>query len=167
MIVSLIVAVAEDNAIGRNNQLPWHLPEDLKFFKRTTLGKPVIMGRKTYESLGKPLPGRVNIVLTRNNNYQLPDGVVRCNELEASLTKLEEENTEETFIIGGGKIFEEAIGLADRLFITRVATTVPGADAFFPHIDHTQWKLHHEEPHTADEKHRYAYTFQVYERIAL
>jgi dihydrofolate reductase len=144
MIITFVVAVSENNAIGVKNQLPWHLPDDLKFFKRTTLGKPIIMGRKTFESFGnKPLPGRLNVVLSSQKDLELPEG------------------------IGGGKTFEEAMDLADRMYITQVKTVVPDADAFFPHVDHSQWVLEWKEDHEADEKHKYPFTFQRFERIAL
>jgi dihydrofolate reductase len=165
MIVSAIVAAAENNAIGKNNQLPWYLPEDLKFFKRTTLGKPVLMGRKTYESLGKPLPGRLNIVMSKQKNIELPDGVLQARDLSTAMETLEQQNNDEVFIIGGGKIFEETLQDIDRLYMTRVHTTIPDADVFFPHIDHSHWKLAWEEPHTKDEKHAYDFTFQRWERV--
>jgi len=167
MTISAIVAVSENNAIGHENQLPWHLPEDLKFFKRTTLGKPVVMGRKTFESLGKALPGRLNIVLSRQADLKLPDGVLVYNNLEDALKKLEDDGTEEAFVIGGGHVFAEAMPLLDRLYITHVHTIIEAADTFFPELDHSHWKLVWEEAHKADEKHKYAYTFQHYERIDL
>ncbi|XZF13018.1 dihydrofolate reductase [Chitinophagaceae bacterium MMS25-I14] len=168
MIISMIVAAGQHNEIGIHNNLPWHLPKDLKFFKQTTLGKPVIMGRKTFDSLGgKPLPGRLNIVLSRQEDLSLPEGVLHFNDIRDAIARLEEEKNEEGFIIGGGKIFEESIDLADRLYITRVETTVAGADAFFPHIDHSHWHMDWEEAHEADEKHAFPFTFQRYERIAL
>lgn len=167
MVVSLIVAAAEDNAIGINNTLPWNLPEDLKFFKRTTMGKPVIMGRKTFESLGRPLPGRLNIVLSGNKNLMLPEGVLLYSDVNAALEKLQNDNAEECFILGGGQVFENTISLVDRMYITRVHTTVPNADAFFPQVDHTHWRLVWEEKHQADEQHKYAYTFQKFERVEM
>jgi dihydrofolate reductase len=167
MTISAIVAVEENNAIGRDNQLPWHLPEDLKFFKRTTMGWPVVMGRKTYDSMGKPLKGRLNVVLTKQEELSLPEGVRVENDLQNALKKLEEENIEEVFIIGGGKVFEQAMLLIDQLYLTVVKTTIRDADVFFPHIDHSHWKLTWEEEHKADEKHAYDYTFRRYERINL
>ena len=167
MILSAIVAIAQNNAIGKDNQLPWHLPDDLRFFKKTTMGKPVLMGRKTFESLGKPLPGRLNIVVSHQENLQLPEGVLLYNNLEKALKRLEEEPVDEAFIIGGGKIFEETMNGLDRLYVTRVTTTIEDATAFFPEIDHTHWRLVWEEPHAADEKHRYPFTFQQLERIDL
>lgn len=167
MILSAIVAIAQNNAIGKDNQLPWHLPDDLRFFKKTTMGKPVLMGRKTFESLGKPLPGRLNIVVSHQENLQLPEGVLLYNNLEKALKRLEEEPVDEAFIIGGGKIFEETMNKIDRLYVTKVNTVIEDATAFFPEIDHTHWKLTWEEPHSADEKHRYSFTFQQLERIDL
>lgn len=167
MILSFIVATADNNAIGRGNQLPWHLPNDLKFFKRTTLGKPVLMGRKTFESLGKPLPGRLNIVISTKTDLHLPHGVLLYPDLQQGIERLQQEHTDEGFIIGGGTIFQQAMPLVERMYITRIHTTVADADAFFPDIDHTHWKLAWEEPHEADEKHSYPYTFQRYERIEL
>ena len=165
MILSFIVAVSENNAIGRHNSLPWHLPEDLKFFKRTTLGKPVIMGRKTFESLGKPLPGRLNIVLSGNKDLQLPPGVLLYDNINAAIERLQNEPIDEGFIIGGGKVFKTTMPLIDRMYVTRVHAIIPDANAFFPDIDHTHWKLVWEEKHAPDEQNKYAYTFQKYERI--
>jgi dihydrofolate reductase len=167
MILSFIAAVSENNAIGKHNSLPWHLPEDLKFFKKTTMGKPVIMGRKTFESLGRPLPGRLNIVLSGNKDLKLPDGVLVYDDVNLALERLQSENTEEGFIIGGGKIFETTMPFADRMYITRVNTIIPDADTFFPDIDHTHWKMVWEENHSADNQHKYDYTFQQYERVEM
>ncbi len=167
MTICYIVAVAENNAIGKNNQLPWRLPEDLKFFKRTTMGKPVLMGRKTYESLGKPLPGRLNIVVSANTDLQLPEGVLLFTNLDAAVERLQAENTDEGFIIGGGTLFEQCLPLTERMYITRVQTTIADADAFFVDIDHTHWKKIWMEEHTADEKHAYNYTFEQYERLEI
>jgi dihydrofolate reductase len=167
MILSFIAAVSENNAIGKNNGLPWYLPEDLKFFKRITLGKPVIMGRKTYESLGRPLPGRLNIVLSEKKDLALPEGVLLFNDINAAVDLLQNEGVEEGFIIGGGKVFEAAMPLADRMYITRVKTIVSDADAFFPEIDHTHWKMVWEERHTIDDKNSFDYSFEQYERVLM
>lgn len=167
MTLSFIVAVSDNNAIGINNELPWRLPEDLKFFKRTTMGKPVIMGRKTYESLGRPLPGRLNVVLSQSSQLHLPHGVAQCESISEAIAVAEGEKKDEVFIIGGGKIFEQSMHLVDRMYITRVHTIIDGADAFFPIIDHSHWKLVWEEKHHADDKHAYDFTFQQYERIEL
>ncbi len=167
MVISFIAAVSENNAIGRHNTLPWNLPLDLKFFKKTTLGKPVIMGRKTFEALGQPLPGRPNIVLSQNKDLALPAGVLLYEHVEEAIAYLEAQNTEEAFIIGGGVIFAQAMPLAERLYVTRVHTDIPDADAFFPVIDHTHWKMVWHEDHAADEKHDFSFTFQQFERTEL
>jgi dihydrofolate reductase len=167
MTLSFIVAVSDNNAIGRNNDLPWHMPEDLKFFKRTTMGKPVVMGRKTWESMNKALPGRLNIVISSQARLQLPEGVLMFQHVSDAVKHLEEINTEEAFIIGGGRIFSETISFADKIYLTRIHATIPDADVFFTPLDHTHWKLSHSEPHTADEKNMYNYTFELYERIDL
>lgn len=165
MILSAIVAMSENNAIGKGNQLPWHLPDDLKFFKRTTIGKPVLMGRKTFESLGRPLPGRLNIVISRQKDLSLPDGVLLYNNLEAAIQRLAEENTEEGFIIGGGNIYQQAMPLLQQLYITQVHTVLKDADTFFPEVNTSEWEMTWQEKHDADEKHAYSFTFQKWVRI--
>ena len=165
MILSSIVAMSENNAIGKDNDLPWRLPDDLKFFKKTTLGKPVLMGRKTFESLGKPLVNRLNIVVSTQKDLQLPDGVLLYNDLDAAIERMQQEDTDEGFIIGGGEIFKQSMNIIDRVYLTRVHTTIEDADAFFPHMDHTHWMLTWEEPHDKDEKHAYSFTFQQWNRI--
>lgn len=167
MIQSLIVAVADDGAIGKQNNLPWHLPDDLKFFKRTTLGKPVLMGRKTFQSLGKPLPGRLNVVLSSDPDFLVPDGVLLFQDVATALKYIESTGAEEVFIIGGGHIFKQTITNADKLYLTKVHAQIPDADTFFEPIDHTHWKLVWEEPHATDEKHPFSFTFQLYEAIQL
>lgn len=167
MILSFVVAVADDNAIGRNNALPWHMPNDLKFFKRTTMGKPVIMGRKTYDSMGKPLPGRLNVVLSGQKDLQLPGGVLLFNDIKDAIAHLEGQKVEEACIIGGGRIFMETMPIADKMYISRIHTTVPDADVFFTDVDHTHWKLTWSEEHKADEKNPFDHTFELYERIEL
>lgn len=131
------------------------------------MGKPVLMGRKTFESLGKPLPGRLNVVISHQKDMQLPEGVLLFNQLEAGIKRLEEEQTDEAFIIGGGKIFEETLPQIDRLYITKVHTEIKDADTFFPDIDHSHWKVVWEEAHEADEQHKFSFTFQQLERISL
>lgn len=165
MILSAIVAMSENNAIGRDNSLPWHLPDDLKFFKRTTVGKAVLMGRKTYDSMGKPLPNRLNIVVSSDKNLQLPEGVLLYNSLEDAVARLQQEDADEGFIVGGGKIFEQTMDMTDRIYLTRVHTVISDAEAFFPHMDQTHWKLTWKEEHPADEKHAYAFTFEQWDRI--
>ncbi len=165
MIRSAIVAVSDNNAIGRDNQLPWHLPEDLKFFKRTTMGKPMLMGRKTFESLGRVLKDRLHIVVSHQKDLQLPEGVLLYNNIGEALVRMQQENADEGFIIGGGVLFAETMNMVDRLYITQVHTTIDDAHAFFPHVNHAHWKLVWEEKHHADEKHAFDYTFQQWERI--
>lgn len=167
MILSTIVAVSDNHAIGINNQLPWHLPNDLLFFKKTTMGKPVLMGRKTFESLGRALPGRLNIVISHQKDLELPKNVLLFHSIEEGIERIEKENVEEGFIIGGRKIFEETLNQVDRLYITKVHTNIDGAETFFPDIDHTHWKLVWEEKNEVDERHQFAYTFQQLERINL
>lgn len=167
MNLSLIVAVADDNVIGQNNTLPWHLPEDLKFFKKHTMGKPVLMGRKTFESLGRALPGRLNIVLSGSADLKLPEGVLLFNDIQAALKRIEQEQVEEAFVIGGGHLFETCLPYIDRMYITRVHGSFPVGDAFFPSIDHAHWKLIWEENHEADQEHMYPFTFQLFERLEL
>lgn len=165
MILSAIVAIADNFAIGKGNDLPWHLPEDLKFFKRTTLGKPVLMGRKTFDSLGRPLKGRLNIVLSSQESLELPEGVLLCHDLTNAIEQLKAEATEEAFVIGGGRVYEQSLDMLDRLYITRVHTTIEDAEVFFPQFDTEAWELVWEEAHQADEKHQYDYTFQQWNRI--
>ncbi len=141
--VAIIAAVAENGVIGAGNAIPWRLPSDFAFFKRTTMGKPVIMGRKTFESIGKPLPGRTNIVVTRQRGYQ-PDGVLVIQSLKAALEHAQSiaaaDRATEVMVAGGGEIYGEAMALADRLYITHVAVAPPG-DTRFPAIDPDQWRV--------------------------
>ncbi len=140
-ITSLIVAVADNGVIGSNNQLPWRISADLKYFKQVTLGKPIVMGRLTYESIGKPLPGRHNIVVTRDITWQA-EGVDRAGSLSEALTLAkkiaDDAGHEEVMIIGGATIYQEALPQVDRLYLTRVHTEVEG-DAFFPELDLNEW----------------------------
>lgn len=162
MIISLIVAASTNNAIGKNNQLLWHLPNDLKFFKNTTWGMVVIMGRKTYESVNKPLPGRINIVVTRQAGWTA-EGTITAVDLKDAISKAEETNCKEIFVIGGGEIYKQAILLADKIYITRVHAELEG-DTFFPVINESEWSLVSNEDFPADEKHKYAYSFQVWDK---
>jgi len=162
MTISLVVAASENNAIGKNNQLLWHLPNDLKFFKNTTWGMVVIMGRKTYESVNKPLPGRTNIVITRKPDWKA-EGVVTANDLQDALKKAADTNCKEAFVIGGGEIYKWAFSIADKIYITRVHTTLEG-DTFFPAINEAEWTLVSNEDFKKDEKHQYDYSFQTWER---
>ncbi len=167
MKLSLIVATAHDNVIGRNNELPWHLPQDLKYFKAVTLGKPIIMGRKTFESIGKPLPGRTNIVVTRQKNWNF-SGVLVAKSIEDAIDVAQafrnEQHTsaEEIMVIGGAEIYRSALEIADRVYLTKIDAKIDGADAFFPELAAEQWKLMSELPGESDAsiKHK----FLVYER---
>jgi dihydrofolate reductase len=167
VILSIIAAIADDHAIGKNNSLPWYLPEDLKFFKKTTMGKPVIMGRKTYESVGQPLPGRLNIIITRNSQAAYPDGVIVAESIPEAVERVRASKLPEAFIIGGSGIFAEGLNYADVLYLTRVHTVVPNCDAFFPEVDHSHWKLTWEEKHKADGANAFDYTFEKFERVEL
>lgn len=160
--LTIIVAAGEDNAIGKDNDLIWHLKDDLKHFKKLTSGHHIIMGRKTFESFPKPLPNRTHIVITRQNNYKVPDGVIVVSNLEEALDAARNDN--QPFIIGGGEIYKQSINLADKLELTRVHATFDGADTFFPDIDLNQWKEISRTTHDADEDHKYAFSFITYER---
>jgi dihydrofolate reductase len=164
MELTLVVAASENNVIGKGNQLPWHLSDDLKFFKQVTSGKPVVMGRKTFESLGRPLPNRLNIVLSRSA-ISLPEGVLLFHALQEALEYLRQQALPEACIIGGGIVFEEALPVATQVYLTRVHTTIADGEAFFPELSPDQWQLTWESAHPADEKHAYAFTFQQYKRI--
>lgn len=161
-MISLVVAAAENNAIGKNNQLLWHLPNDLKFFKNLTWGGVVIMGRKTFESVNKPLPGRTNIVITQQKDWRAPGVIVACNLSEA-LDKGQAAGAKEFYVIGGGQIYAEAFSMANKIYLTRVHAHLEG-DVFFPVIDFSQWQLIEKNDNKADEKHAYDYTFEIWER---
>lgn len=161
-MISLIVAASTNNAIGKNNQLPWHLPNDLKFFKNTTWAMPVIMGRKTFEAVNKTLPGRFNIVITRQADWRA-EGVIAATDLEDALKKGEETNCNEVFIIGGGEIYKQGFEIADKIYLTRVHATLDG-DTFFPVIDEHNWQLTSNQDFAKDEKHQFAYSFQTWVR---
>ena len=163
MLISFVVAASTNNAIGRNSQLLWHLPNDMKFFKNITWAMPVIMGRKTFESMtGKPLQGRLNIIITRQKDWSA-EGTTIVHSLEEALKAAASANYKEAFVIGGGEIFTEAMPLADKIYITRVDAVLEG-DAFFPVIDQKDWQMVSEESFAADPKHAYAYHFQLWER---
>lgn len=163
MKYALIVAQSNNRAIGRNNELLWHLPNDLNFFKRTTLNKPIIMGRKTYESIGRPLPGRLNIVISRQSHLNLPQGVVHVSNLDDAFLIAANEPVDEIMVIGGGNIYEQALARVDRIYLTQVDADIEG-DAFFPELDLTQWHQLSCEQHEPDETHAYRYSFNIYER---
>jgi dihydrofolate reductase len=158
--ITLIVAAAENNAIGKDNQMLWHLPNDFKYFKKNTLEHSVVMGRKTFVSIGKPLPERRNIILTRDMNYSHEEVDV-ANSVQEVLNYCRDER--EIFIIGGAEIYKQTLPLADKILLTRVHTTIDG-DAYFPALLDHEWKLVSAEKHEKDEKHAFDYTFEVYER---
>lgn len=165
MLISFVVAASENNVIGKNNGLPWHLPLDLKFFKQCTLGKPVIMGRSTLESMGnKPLPNRDNIILSRSLT-QAPEGTVVFDSLDNALAHLEAQNIPEACIIGGGTVFAQSLHLADLIYLTRVHTAIEQGTAFFPELDPAEWRLVWKEDHSKDAKHAFDFTFEKWERI--
>lgn len=163
MTISLVVAVSSNNAIGLKGKLLWHLPADLKHFKNVTWGMPVIMGRKTYDSLGKALPGRKNIVITRQKDWKA-DGVMAVQRIYDSLFVANETDAGEVMVIGGGEIYKAFFERAQRIYLTRVEAT-PEADSFFPEIDPAQWRLVSQKDNEADEKNMYNYSFQIWERI--
>jgi dihydrofolate reductase len=161
MIKSLVVAASDNNVIGKDNKLLWHLPTDLKYFKNVTWAMPVIMGRKTFESLGKPLNGRYNIVITRKKDWK-PEGVVVVNDLDAAYKAAEVADTKEVFVLGGGEIYAQAINGADKIHITRVHARFEG-DTHFPVIDNS-WLLDYKVDFGKDEKHAYDFSIEVWGR---
>ena len=162
MIISHLVAAAENNVIGKDNQIPWHLPNDLKFFKNKTWGMPVVMGRNTYESLDKPLPGRINVVITGNHDWER-EGVLVAHSIDEAIKKACDTDCKEVFIIGGGEIFKQSMDMADKIYLTRVHAKITG-NTFYPFFDESKWVLTSEDPQPADDKHAYAYNFQIWER---
>ena len=163
MILSLLVAAAENNVIGKNNQLPWHLPNDLKYFKNQTWGLPILMGRKTFESIGKPLPGRKNIVITRNRDWK-SDGILVVHSLDEAIQTAEADGVKEIFVIGGAEIFNDAFEKAQRLYLTRVHEVIEG-DTYLKGMNEAEWKMVKNRFCAADEKNAYNHSFQVWERV--
>lgn len=166
MIISIVVAAAEDHAIGEGNSLLWKLPNDMKFFKNTTWGMPVVMGRKTFESMGsKPLNGRLNIVISRQDNWASPQtGLVLAKSLEHAIELAKTADCKEIFVIGGGEIYRQVIPHTQKIYLTRVHANFPNADTFFEPIDTASFQLADETPMQKDDKHAFAYTFQIWER---
>jgi len=162
MVISLVVAASENNVIGKNNKLLWTLPNDMKFFKNVTWAMPVIMGRKTFESLGKPLTGRTNIVITRKTDWK-QEGTIVVKSLDEAIKQAADTDAKEAFVIGGGEIYKEAVPFADKIYLTRVHTTVEG-DTSFPAMQDNEWKLFSNMDFEADARHAYAYSFQVWDR---
>ncbi|MBL7887414.1 MAG: dihydrofolate reductase [Flavobacterium sp.] len=159
-MITLIAAAAENNALGKNNDLLWHLPNDFKRFKQLTSHHYIIMGRKTFESFPKPLPNRTHVIITRQKNYQ-HEGCIVVSSLKEAITIAPKDET--VYVIGGGEIYQQSIAIADCIELTRVHTTLE-ADTFFPEIDLTEWKLTFEEFHPKDEKHQYSFTFQTFHK---
>jgi dihydrofolate reductase len=160
--LTIVVAAGEQNAIGKDNDLIWHLSDDLKHFKALTNGHHIIMGRKTFESFPKPLPNRTHIVITRQKDYKVPSGVIVVNSLADAIDAARYDK--QAFIIGGGEIYKQALPLVDKLEITRVHSTFGDADTFFPEIDLSQWQEVSKTTHNADEKHAHSFSFITYLR---
>jgi len=165
MIVSAIVATAKNNIIGKDNDIPWYLPADLKYFKKTTLHHHIIMGRNSFESIGRPLPKRTNIVVTRNPFY-VATGCIVVHSIEEGLEIAQNNEETEAFIIGGAQIYKQSMDLWDRLYLTEVDLEVEG-DTAFPELDPSAWKEVSREAHAADEKNEHDYVFRVLERREL
>jgi len=167
MKISMIVAVADNGAIGKDNKMLWHIPEDFKYFKATTMGKPMIMGRKTFESIGRPLPGRLNIVVTRDENWQA-DGVMVCRDLDAALSaafaEAKAKNAGEVMIVGGAQIYAMMMERAERIYYTEVHRDYDH-DAAFPALDKAIWQEVSREDHQGDGGDKPNYSFVVFERI--
>lgn len=162
MKISLVVAASDNHAIGKDNQLLWHLPKDMRFFKNTTWALPILMGRKTFESLGnKPLPGRLNLVITRQAGVTY-NGATVVSSLEEAITMAKQNDYKELMVIGGGEIYTMALPMADSLYLTRVHTTIEG-DTYFPVLG-TDWIMESSEPHLADEKHAFNFDFEIWHR---
>ena len=163
MRVSLVVAIAENGVIGRDNALPWRLPDEMAHFRKVTMGHPLVMGRRTYESIGKPLPGRTNIVVTRNPHFQAP-GCIVVTSLQAALdAAAKSPGADEVCVMGGTSLFEEAFPVADVLHLTEVQAAVPG-DTFFPPFDRSAWVEHEVARHPADARHAYPFRILRLER---
>jgi dihydrofolate reductase len=162
MILSLLLAADENNVIGKDNQLPWHLPNDLKYFKNQTWAMPILMGRKTFESIGKPLQGRKSIVITRSTEWKY-EGVEIVHSVEEAIEKAKEFGVKEIFVIGGAEIFQTAFEQANRIYLTRIHHHF-GGDAYFPEVSDKDWNLVQSRFCAADEKNKYDHTFQVWER---
>lgn len=160
MQISIVVAVAANDVIGSARELPWHLPDDFAWFKRVTMGKPVVMGRRTWESISKPLPGRQNIVITRQSNYAAAGTDVVASPAAAVAVA---GDAEELMVIGGAQVYADFLSRADRLYLTLVDVEAYG-DTVFPSLDYDEWTLVSAEPHAADDRHAYAFEFRIYDR---
>lgn len=163
MEIILVAAVAENNALGKDNAMIWHLPDDFKHFKNLTTGHFILMGRKTFESFPKPLPNRTHLIISRNTNYQVPENSFVFQSIEEAIQFAENQNQEKLFVIGGGEIYKQTIDLATKLSITKVNGKFE-ADAFFPEINKNIWKSVEVVHHKTDEKHKYAFDIITYQR---
>jgi dihydrofolate reductase len=163
LVISAIAAMSENRVIGLNNQLPWHLPADLKHFKNLTQGHPVLMGRKTYESIGRPLPNRTNLILTRHLDYTA-QGCEIVSSLQAAIEIANKLSASELFIIGGAEIYQQLLSHVNKLYLTIIHHPFEG-DAYFPEINSQEWQVSDEEHHEPDEKNIYPYTFMIYDKI--
>ena len=160
MTISLIVALSENDVIGRDGDMPWRLSSDLKRFKRLTMGHHIIMGRKTYESIGRPLPGRTSVVVSRTAHYDDP-AILVARGLEEAFSLVEEDAA--PMIIGGAEIYRQSLSWASKMYVTRVHACFDG-DTFFPKVNWQKWELTESQRHDADEKNQYDYSFQTYQR---
>ncbi|MCW9715389.1 type 3 dihydrofolate reductase [Avibacterium sp. 21-594] len=160
MTLSLIVAITKNNVIGKDNQMPWHLPADLAWFRQNTQGKPVIMGRKTFESIGRPLPKRTNIVLSRSSFQH--EGVIWKSDFASAVDSVKD--FPEIMLIGGGELFKQYLPIADKLYLTEIQAEIDG-DTFFPHIDWAEWQIEFEQYRPADENNPYDCRFLILQRI--
>ncbi len=165
MIISAIAAYANNRVIGRNNDLPWSLPADMRYFMRTTKGHHVLMGRKTYESMGVPLRNRTNIVLTSDPYYAGTDLVI-VHSLQEGIQFAKANGETELFIIGGAQIYKQSLPILDKLYLTEIDLTVQGGDVYFPQFDMDEWTLESADAHMPDEKNRHPYVFKVYKKKA-
>jgi dihydrofolate reductase len=161
-MISIVVAVSENQVIGKDNRLLWRLSNDMKFFKNLTMGGVLIMGRKTFESIGKALPGRENIIITRQKDWTADQAIVTEN-IEDAMTKARA-TEKDIFIIGGGEIYKQTLDKAERIYLTRVHTQIEG-DTFFPTLDESIWTLKNKQEYTADEKNEYAHSVEIWERV--
>lgn len=163
MTISAIVAISKNRVIGKNNQIPWYLPADLKYFKKTTLGHHILMGRKNFLSISRPLPGRTNMILTRDP-YFTANGVLTVHSPQEAIEIAKENGEVELFIIGGGQVYDLCMPITERIYLTEVETEVEDGDVFFPELNPDDWRLISNEPHRADEKNKYNYTYKIFER---
>jgi dihydrofolate reductase len=165
LIISLIVAVDEKGGIGKKNQLPWHLRSDFQRFKSITMGHHLVMGRKTYETIGIPLPGRTMIIITKNQSY-LPKGCIVVNSIEEAIRVADRNNEKEVFIIGGGEVYKQSIDIANKIYLTAVHADTD-ADVFFPKIDNSSWKMIWSEEIAQDKKDEYQSDYKIFVRKSL